>query len=217
MADMNADYAELATPLRRVSWPAIFGGTLVALATEILFATFGTFIGFVFTGAGATETWTEIWYLLTSLIALYIGGWVAGRSAPLGMPRVQGAVTWGLTTLATFLIAVWMFWGVVSASLTAVQTTVAATNHAAATAPPQASADAHQLQNQVAAGATSLTQHPAALANRFAGDAEWIFGIVWSGVFLGCVGALAGSSMAGRQAGISVRPAFNQSARPASA
>jgi hypothetical protein len=110
-------------PGKRISWPAVFGGTLVALATELLFGAFGLFIGFTMS-RGAGLEWGKAWYFVTAFVALLIGGWVAARLSvnTYGSGRLHGAVTWGLTTLATFMIAVWMSWGALSTSIAALRT-----------------------------------------------------------------------------------------------
>ncbi len=217
MTEVITDDAAAPVLWKRVSWPAIFGGTLVALATELLFVTFGVFIGFLIANPGGIETWSEIWYLTTCFISLLIGGWVAGRTAAVGSPRVHGAVTWGLTTLATFLIALWMFWGVVSASLTAVRTTVAATNNAAASAAPVAAAEANTLQRQAAAAVNTATQNSAAVGDILTTDGTWVSGIMWGGIFLGCIASLVGSTLSGRQTSVLRTYSSTTTARTATA
>lgn len=100
------------TPVRRVSWGAILAGTLIALMTLLL-------INLVLLGTGlqtidpATEanpfsglaTGSLIGIIVADVIALFLGGWVAGRLA--GNPRtlegaLHGILTWGLLTLLTF-------------------------------------------------------------------------------------------------------------------
>ena len=54
MAEVNSELVavdEIAVT-KRISWAAVFGGTLIALATELLFAAFGLFIGFTMSGGG---------------------------------------------------------------------------------------------------------------------------------------------------------------------
>jgi hypothetical protein len=89
----------------------------------------------------------------------------------------------------------WMFWGVVSASLTAAQTTVAETNNSAVATSPATT----QLQNQAATAVNQAASHPAATGGTVMNDATWVSGIMWGGIFLGCLGALVGSSFAGRE------------------
>jgi len=105
--------SDLAVPMvRRVSWGAIFAALFVVLALELVLNLLG--IGF---GAGAIHVTSPdgasasglgigsgIWFFVSTMISLFVGGWVAGRLA--GMPRaadgaLHGIVAWSLATLAT--------------------------------------------------------------------------------------------------------------------
>ncbi|MDB5243034.1 MAG: hypothetical protein JWP57_3659 [Spirosoma sp.] len=96
---------------KRISWSAVFAGVLVAIVTQMLLTLLGLGIGF-----GALDTveeqnptaglgiGTAIWYMVSSLVSLFIGGWVAGRLA--STPRlfdgiIHGVLTWCLVTLLT--------------------------------------------------------------------------------------------------------------------
>jgi hypothetical protein len=98
----------------RVSWSAIFAGVVLALAIQLLLGLLGVGIGAgaFQTGAGSNPVsglgaGSAIWLLISSIIAMYIGGWVAGRLS--GALRRQtgllhGAVVWGFTTLAALYL-----------------------------------------------------------------------------------------------------------------
>ncbi len=129
-------------PVKRISWPAVFGGTMVALGTMILFVLFGLAIAFLIGRPRGIEAWSVIWYLVTSIVALYIGGWVAARLS--GNPdrraaQLHGLVTWGLTTLATAFFLTTSAWNVLSTGaglLAAAVTQTPQGQAAAAQAPP---------------------------------------------------------------------------------
>lgn len=102
------------TPHRRISWGAVFAGALLALVTQLGLSLLGAGIGLStidpmqeqnpINGIG---TGAVIWYGISTLIALYIGGMVAGRLA--GAPRridglLHGLLSWGLVTLFTFYL-----------------------------------------------------------------------------------------------------------------
>ena len=111
----------MATPapgdrVRRVSWGAIFAGTAIAMGLMVFFTTLG--IGF---GAasidplynedapGSLGTGSAIYIVVTQLISLAIGGYVAARLA--GVPREQsslmhGAAVWAVSTLVLAYLAV---------------------------------------------------------------------------------------------------------------
>lgn len=106
---------QLPTAVRRVSWGAIFAGAIVATANQIAWAVLGTAIGLA-TLNPATEaapaeglgTFAGIWWFVTGLISLFLGGLVAGRLA--GVPRrvdglLNGLTVWALTTIAGVWLA----------------------------------------------------------------------------------------------------------------
>lgn len=101
-----------AAAVKRISWAAVFAGVVAALAVQLLLSILGIGIG-----ASTIDPLVEqnpmsgigvgagIWFVLSSLIALFAGGWVAGRLA--GIPRntdsmLHGVLTWSLTTLLLF-------------------------------------------------------------------------------------------------------------------
>ncbi|MCA8831148.1 hypothetical protein [Hymenobacter pini] len=109
----NAPLAVSATPvLKRISWGAVIAGALLALVTQLTLGLLGLGIGLSsvdpleeqnpMSGFG---TGAAVWWGLSTLAALYLGGLVAGRLA--GLPRrtdgmLHGLVTWALVTLLTF-------------------------------------------------------------------------------------------------------------------
>ena len=114
--DRGTTYADrpLASGLaltKRISWSAVFAGVLVAIVTQMLLTLLGIGIGLgtidpveernPVAGLG---TGTAIWYVVSSLLSLFAGGWVAGRLA--STPRlfdgvIHGVLTWSLVTLFT--------------------------------------------------------------------------------------------------------------------
>ena len=100
--------------LRRISWGAVFAGTLIALVAQLLFSLLGLGIGLgtidpveesnPLAGLG---TGSIIWWSITMLISLFLGGWVAGRLA--GIPKafdsiLHGALAFCLFTLLSFYL-----------------------------------------------------------------------------------------------------------------
>lgn len=95
--------------IRRLSWQAIFGGLIIALAVQLLLTVLAISIGATIINpliqqkpgeeAGLT---TAITWIVISIISLFAGGWVAGRMSGLGRTSegaVHGLVTWGAATL----------------------------------------------------------------------------------------------------------------------
>jgi hypothetical protein len=103
----------VAAPLRRISWGAIAAGTVTALAIQVLMAMLGTGIGASTVdtlSAGETPSaavlggGAAIWWVISSLVSLAAGGWVAGRLS--GVARsaeggMHGMLTWAVAVLAT--------------------------------------------------------------------------------------------------------------------
>jgi hypothetical protein len=99
----------LAGPPVKMSWGAIFGGAVSALAVWALLYSLGLALGLSAIdpenpgSIRGTSVFTGIWSILSPLIALFVGGMVAGHSAGI-VTRVGGAVhglvMWGITTLA---------------------------------------------------------------------------------------------------------------------
>jgi hypothetical protein len=102
---------------KRVSWAAIFAGAVVTLAVQLLLAMLGAGIGASTLDPLRTDDGSPsgsafgmgaaIWWIVSSLIALFSGGWVAGRLS--GAPRateggMHGILTWALSLLVLIYI-----------------------------------------------------------------------------------------------------------------
>jgi hypothetical protein len=96
--------------LEKVSWGAIWAGSMVTIGMEILFLSFGVFIDGFFGGSAA---WATIWYLITMAIAFYTGAWCAARLSDIAARDVcilHGLTTWGVGTLATGILSAGVAW-----------------------------------------------------------------------------------------------------------
>jgi len=102
-----------------VSWGAVFGGAVVALSLQMLFTVLGAGIG-----AAAIDPYDRrnpmkgvptgalVWWLVTGLISLFVGGWVSGKlsgattltDASLTVGGMHGLLMWSLATVLTFLL-----------------------------------------------------------------------------------------------------------------
>jgi len=151
--------APLASPdlveYRRVSWSAVFAGVVVAISFNLVLAVLGIGIGLTTIdpaqgdspqaatlGIGAT-----IWWIVTALISLAAGGWVAGRLA--GMPtRLDGAlhglVTWGIATMLIFWLLTSAVGSLIGGTFSVVGTALSNTAQGAAQATDQV--DPNSLQ-----------------------------------------------------------------------
>lgn len=99
-------------PSRLLSWGAIFGGAFVALSIHILLTMLGIGLGVRLVApltndnpaADFTVAAGIVW-TVSALIALAVGGWVAGRSINVGDRRsgaLHGFVVWSLATVVVF-------------------------------------------------------------------------------------------------------------------
>lgn len=111
MADnvLNTDVSKASTPwYKRVSWGAIFAGSVVAIGIQITLSVLGLAIGlasinpFQDPNPGAIATGSIIWLVISGIIALFCGGWVTGRLSgdAVRLDRaLNGLVVWGLTAI----------------------------------------------------------------------------------------------------------------------
>lgn len=103
------------SPRRRISWGAVLAGALIALVLQLLMSLLGLGIGLSTINpqseagnpADGLGTGAAIWWVVSSLISVFAGGWVAGRLA--GIPRpmdsmLHGLLAWGVVTLLTFYL-----------------------------------------------------------------------------------------------------------------
>lgn len=98
-----------------IPWGGIVAGALVALAAHLVLAIMGLGLGLGALGVASdaeTETGTVtaavgIWWSVSALLALFLGGWFAGRVA--GGPFVSdglflAVLVWALVTAASFYL-----------------------------------------------------------------------------------------------------------------
>jgi hypothetical protein len=109
----------LSGPPVKVSWSSIFAGTVTALGLWVLLYALGLALGLSNVNpqdAGSAKSsgiFTGIWSLVSPLIALFVGGIVAGRGSGAQTKAsggIHGLVMWGLTTL----LGLWMLSSLVS-------------------------------------------------------------------------------------------------------
>ena len=95
---------------KRVSWGAIFAGVAITLTIQIVLGLLGVALG-----ASTFDPLQEqnpgkgigigaaVWLVVSSLVAMFIGAWVAGRltGGPRSDGRFHGLITWSVATLLT--------------------------------------------------------------------------------------------------------------------
>ncbi len=111
--DTSRNYStpSIGDAFKRISWGAVFAGVLIAVVVQIALSLLGLGIGLSTidpkTDAHPTSglgIGSAIWYMLSSLIALFAGGWIAGRLSPTKRVFdgiIHGLLAWSLVTLVT--------------------------------------------------------------------------------------------------------------------
>ena len=202
-------------PRSRVSWGALFAGVVVAMATQVLLGALGLAIGL--TAANQPDTFgvgAGIWWLLSGILALFLGGWTAARLA--NKPRrvdggLHGFATWGLATILSAWMLTSAVGGILGGAWSAV--TTAATTTATATAarpdladragdllrqagvdPSQADAFADRLRSEADSPQAQVEARRAAEeAKDTASTAAWfLFGMLLLGAAAATLGGLKG-------------------------
>ncbi len=113
---------------RRISWAAIFGGVVLVVVVQLLLATLGAGIGLgtVHVNAGTTPDASSlgmgvgIWWIASSCIALFVGGYVAAWLAGIELRfdgMLHGLIAWGIATLLTVYLLTSAIGGIIGGGL----------------------------------------------------------------------------------------------------
>ncbi|MBE9043989.1 hypothetical protein IQ255_06150 [Pleurocapsales cyanobacterium LEGE 10410] len=90
----------------RIRWGPIIGGIFVAIATQLILSALGTAIGL---SVGASALGVGIWAVISLLIALFIGSWVAAAGcSPMNKKTamLHGLILWATTlAISSWLLA----------------------------------------------------------------------------------------------------------------
>lgn len=113
MAEIDVTRTRAADPVIehtgfRLSWGAIFAGFVVATALQMVLTTLGAAIGLAAFDPGQGDSATglgigaAVWFALTAIISMFIGGMTTGRMAGIltrGDGMIHGVVMWGVSLL----------------------------------------------------------------------------------------------------------------------
>jgi hypothetical protein len=94
-----------------VRWGPVFAGTVAALSSLVLLSLLGAAIGLgnmAATPAGDAGMGAAIWGGIATIIAFFVGGWVAASGSAVGgrfSGMLNGALVWGFTVLLAFFMA----------------------------------------------------------------------------------------------------------------
>jgi hypothetical protein len=115
---------------RRISWAAILGGVVLVVAVQLLWSLLGAGIGLgtVNTTAGTTPDASSLgigagaWWMISSVVALAFGGYVAAWLAGVEMRWdgvLHGLITWGIASLLTVYLLSSTIGGIIGGSASA--------------------------------------------------------------------------------------------------
>lgn len=134
--------------MRRISWGAVFAGMVMAVVVQLVLGLIGTGIGlstldpmrYSSPGAAAFGIGAGIWWIVSSVIALFVGGWVAGHLSGSTLKTdsvLHALLTWGVSTMVTVYLVTSLLGSVLSGGAAVVSKTadVAAAGIGAVAAP----------------------------------------------------------------------------------
>jgi hypothetical protein len=115
---------DIQRPFARISWGAVFAGAVVALATQLVLTLLGTAVGLATLNPaeGQSPSGTTLgigaalWLVLSNLISLFVGGYVAGRLGGTFNGWLHGLATWATVTLFTILLLTTAAGGLIGAA-----------------------------------------------------------------------------------------------------
>lgn len=209
MAESAVVQAEDVVPVRsRVSWPAIFAGAVIALAVYLVLTLLGSAVGMTVSDdvrAGTMATGAGFWAVLTTIVALFSGGWISSQCAVgenKGEAVIHGVIMWGVVLfMILWLVGAGMrtgfsaMWGLASFTNAAARDMTAEDWEAAArrAGVPQATID--EWRRKAEDAPASVRQAVEDPANRRAA-AEYATQATWYtllGTVLSMAGAVAGA------------------------
>ncbi len=108
----NVEVGQNTLPVRnRVQWGPIIAGVVTTAVTMIVLSLLGLALGASVLGrnaeGGEIGTWAAIWGIVSAIIAFFIGGWIAARSAAVGGSG-SGMLNGLMAGCATFILLLWL-------------------------------------------------------------------------------------------------------------
>jgi hypothetical protein len=142
--------------INKVSWGAIFAGVVVGLITQVLLTMLGVGVGIATLDPMTSDNPTAssfsngagIWYVLSGIIAAYVGGYIASRLSGKTVPTtgaLHGLTTWAFTTLLVLYMLSTAVGGIVGGAFSGITSVIGGATQTAATAAAPALAQANPL------------------------------------------------------------------------
>jgi hypothetical protein len=149
---------------RRISWGAVFGGVVLALAINLLLSLLGVGIGLTTIdpqaaggegspAASSLGIGAAVWWVVSMLAAMFVAGYTASRLAGVfqkGDGILHGLIAWAFTLLLTFYLLTTAIGGLVGGAFS--------TLSSAASGATQAAPQAQQLARAAGIDANTVTQ-----------------------------------------------------------
>jgi hypothetical protein len=155
------------TQVRRISWGAVLAGVAIILTVQIALALLGTGIGLGTVDplsqdtptAGAFGVGAGIYWAVSVLLSVFIGGWLAGRLA--GVPSnfdgfVHGVLSWSVATLLTVYLLTSSVGSLIGGAFGMVGGVAQTATEAASNAKPEVSAMAGAIDEKLKQGGLDI-------------------------------------------------------------
>lgn len=187
-----------------VSWGALFAGAAASLGVWILLYALGLALGLSTIDPNDNDTlrasgiFTGVWGLATPLVALFVGGLVAGRSSGTigrGGGALHGLVVWSLTALGGLFLVANLFGGVLGSAV-AVGQKVASKAIAQPGTDATAPADGvvGEVNEAIGRVQTKAANNIKAGAIEAAPETGTVFWVVFGALLLGALAAIMGGA-----------------------
>jgi hypothetical protein len=140
--------------INRVSWGAIFAGVVVGLVVQVLLTMLGLGIGIATLGptdgdgVATFSIASGIWYVLSGILAAYVGGYIAARMSGKTVATtgaLHGLTAWAFTTLLVLWMLTSAVGGIVGGAFNGVAGAVGGMGQTVAQAAGPMLADANPL------------------------------------------------------------------------
>ncbi|MFW2853169.1 hypothetical protein ACM61V_14790 [Sphingomonas sp. TX0543] len=160
----------------RLSWGAVFGGVIIAIAIQLVLGILGTGIGLTMVdpvdgttpGAAGFGIGAGLYWLVTTIIALGAGGYAAARVAGVNGrfdALVHGLVVWGVTLILTLYLLTSAVGGIIGGAFRTVGAVAGAAGSGVGAAAPKvasiAGIDENDVRNEAAAYLSDAPGDPA--------------------------------------------------------
>ena len=152
--------------INQVAWGAIFAGVSIGLIAQLLLNMVGLGVGLATLDPGTSDNpsasglsiGAAIWWVLSGIIASFLGGWVAGRLA--GKPSEStggwhGVTSWAVTSLIVIYLLTSALSGLVGGAMNAIGGVAGGLGRAASTAATAAGPAAVGQGDQIADAVSS--------------------------------------------------------------